>query len=132
MRAADVPLDYDDPGGRTAELGVLRIPARGEPVGWLVVNPGGPASPGMSHAATLTTFPGYEQVGEQLDLVGFDMRGTGASTPTVDCFTDDERREDRLVASFLFGGETWNETETRRVAQSCAEGSGGAEVITPA
>lgn len=125
-----VPLDYENPAGRTAELGVLRIPARGEPLGSLVVNPGGPASPGMSYAARLTALPGYEKIGEQFDLVGFDMRGTGASTPTVDCFTDDERRDDRLVASFFFGGETWSGAETRRVAQSCADGSGGAEVIS--
>ena len=125
-----VPLDYDDPAGRTAELGVLRIPARGDPTGSLVVNPGGPASPGMSYAVDLTASPGYERIAEQFDLVGFDMRGTGASTPTVDCFTDAERRDDRLVASFLFGGETWSESETARVAQSCAEGPGGAEVIS--
>ncbi|WP_224391193.1 alpha/beta hydrolase [Pseudonocardia sp. ICBG1293] len=124
-----VPLDYEDPGGRTAELGVLRVPARGEPIGSLVVNPGGPASPGMAHAALLTTLPGYARIGERFDLVGFDMRGTGASTPTVDCFTDDERRQDRLVASFFFGGETWSEAETARVARRCADGSGGAEVI---
>jgi pimeloyl-ACP methyl ester carboxylesterase len=125
-----VPLDYTKPGGRTAEIGVLRIPASGEPIGSLVVNPGGPASPGMSFAAQLTALPGYERIRDRFDLVGFDMRGTGASTPTVDCFTDAERRSDRFLASFFFGGETWDEAETRRVARSCAEGSGGEDVIT--
>ena len=131
-----VPLDYSDPGGRTAQLGVLRAPATGEPVGSLVVNPGGPASPGMSFAAQLATFaqqgllPGYGRIAERFDLVGFDMRGTGASTPTVDCFTDAQRQGDQLVASFFFGGETWSEDETRRVAASCAAGSGGAGVIS--
>ncbi|ANY10465.1 hypothetical protein AFB00_27845 [Pseudonocardia sp. HH130630-07] len=125
-----VPLDYADPGGRTVELAVLRVAASGERIGSLVVNPGGPAGPGTSFAAALSTFPGYPPLGERFDLVGFDMRGTGGSTPTVDCFSDAERREDRLIATFLFGGETWDEAETRRVAERCAEGSGGADVIS--
>ncbi|MBN9791723.1 alpha/beta hydrolase [Pseudonocardia sp. TMWB2A] len=125
-----VPLDYDDPAGRTAELGVLRVPATGDRIGSLVVNPGGPAKPGMSYAAQLAGFPGSDRITERFDLVGFDMRGTGASTPTVDCFTDDERRDDLLMATFLFGGESWSEDVTRHAAASCAEGSGGAEVIS--
>lgn len=100
-----VPLDYDDPGGRTIELGILRVPATGTPIGSLVVNPGGPASSGMSFAAQLRATTGYPAIGQRFDLVGFDMRGTGASTPTVDCFTDAERSTDHLMASFFFGGE---------------------------
>lgn len=125
-----VPLDYDHPEGRTIELGVLKVPATGDATGSLVVNPGGPASPGMSFAAQLQTYPGYARIGQQFDVVGFDMRGTGASTPTVDCFSDAERRSDHLVASFFFAGETWTEDETVAAAEKCAAGSGGADVIS--
>lgn len=125
-----VPLDYDDPGGRTIELGILRVPATGTPIGSLVVNPGGPASSGMSFAAQLRATTGYPAIGQRFDLVGFDMRGTGASTPTVDCFTDAERSTDHLMASFFFGGETWTEAETRAAAKKCSDGSGGADIIS--
>lgn len=125
-----VPLDYEEPERRTIELGVLRVQAAGDPIGSLVVNPGGPASPGVSFAGALAQLPGYGRLHEEFDLVGFDMRGTGSSTPTVDCFTDAEREEDALIASFLFAGETWDEAETRRVAEACAEGSGGEDVIS--
>nr|WP_273482754.1 alpha/beta fold hydrolase [Kribbella italica] len=125
-----VPLDYGNPKGRTIQLGVLKVAATGEPKGSLVVNPGGPASSGMSFAAQLKDFKGYPRIARQFDVVGFDMRGTGASTPSVDCLTDAERRNDLLMAINLFGGETWTENETRRVAASCADGSGGADVIS--
>ena len=125
-----VPLDYEDPAGKTIELGVLRVRADGDPIGSLVLNPGGPASPGVSFAATMATTAGYQKLYRDFDLVGFDMRGTGSSTPAVDCFTDAERDDDELLASFLFGGETWDEDKTRQVARACAKGSGGEDVVS--
>lgn len=125
-----VPLDYQKPAGKTMELGVLRVRADGDPIGSLVLNPGGPASPGVSFAATMATTAGYQKLYRDFDLVGFDMRGTGSSTPAVDCFTDAERDDDELLASFLFGGETWDEDKTQQVARGCAKGSGGEDVVS--
>jgi pimeloyl-ACP methyl ester carboxylesterase len=77
-----VPLDYAEPDGKTIELAVLRVPAerRGQRVGQLVVNPGGPGGSGVQYAAS-----GSETFGDQLsryfDIVGFDPRGVGESTP---------------------------------------------------
>lgn len=42
-----VPLNHQDPTGRTARLAVMRVPARGEPIGILVINPGGSAGRGQ-------------------------------------------------------------------------------------
>lgn len=42
----EVPLDYQNPDGRTARIALLKVPARGEKLGSLVLNPGGPAAPG--------------------------------------------------------------------------------------
>ncbi|MBO0845020.1 MAG: alpha/beta fold hydrolase [Nocardioides sp.] len=79
-----VPLDYQDPGGRTITLAVLKVPASGSRIGSLVVNPGGPGAPGTSFAAS-------RRFGDPLlahfDIVGFDPRGTGDSSP-VDCLSD--------------------------------------------
>jgi pimeloyl-ACP methyl ester carboxylesterase len=81
-----VPLDYRHPSGRTIEISVLRVPASGSRIGSLVVNPGGPGAPGTSFAAGRGTWFG-DPVLQHFDIVGFDPRGTGDSSP-VDCLSD--------------------------------------------
>jgi pimeloyl-ACP methyl ester carboxylesterase len=83
-----VPLDYSEPEGRTIDLALLRVPARAERRGSLVVNPGGPGAPGTDYAAGAGAVFG-EPLLEHLDVVGFDPRGTGDSAP-VDCLSDAE------------------------------------------
>jgi pimeloyl-ACP methyl ester carboxylesterase len=83
-----VPLDYTRPAGSTIDLALLRVPA-GVPdarVGSLVVNPGGPGSPGTDYAASGQFGP---RLTDHFDIVGFDPRGTGQSSP-VDCLSDEE------------------------------------------
>ena len=41
-----VPMDWSDPAGETIGLELRRVPARGESIGSLVINPGGPGIPG--------------------------------------------------------------------------------------
>jgi pimeloyl-ACP methyl ester carboxylesterase len=91
----EVPLDYAEPRGRTIELALLRVPATGERRASLVVNPGGPGSPGTEYAAQAVNVfrPPLRQ---HYDVVGFDPRGTGRSAP-VDCLTDAEL--DRYLAT---------------------------------
>jgi pimeloyl-ACP methyl ester carboxylesterase len=90
-----VPLDYSSPAGPTLELRVLKVPASGRRIGSLVVNPGGPGAPGSSYAAARGTYFG-DPLLEHYDIVGFDPRGTGASSP-VDCVSDGELN--RFLAS---------------------------------
>lgn len=81
-----VPLDYRRPSGRTIRIAVLKVPASGSKVGSLVVNPGGPGAPGTSFAAGRSAWFG-DPLLEHFDIVGFDPRGTGDSSP-VDCLDD--------------------------------------------
>lgn len=77
----DVPLDYGDPGRSRVEIAVKRLPATGDdPLGSLVVNPGGPGGSGYDYVdhAQHTVSP---QVRERFDVVGFDPRGVGRSAP---------------------------------------------------
>ncbi len=96
-----VPLDYADPGGATATIGVLRLRATGAPterIGSLLVNPGGPGGSGMSLAAQFAAGAGGGGDGlpRHFDLVGFDPRGVGASQPAIRCRTTAEIDAERL------------------------------------
>ncbi|GAA4862746.1 alpha/beta hydrolase [Saccharopolyspora rosea] len=81
-----VPLDYSDPFGPHLQLAISRVRATGTPAehrGTLVVNPGGPGGSGLAYAATKRAkMP--ESVRRSYDVVGFDPRGVGRSSP-VDC-----------------------------------------------
>lgn len=92
-----VPLNYEEPAGKTIELALIRLTA-GEPnqrLGSLLLNPGGPGGSGIEYvkAATMVTTSAVRNV---YDLVGFDPRGVGKSEP-VNCLTQAEA--DELLAS---------------------------------
>lgn len=75
-----VPLDRAEPDEQAITVSMLKVPATEEPkLGTLFVNPGGPGEPGQGAARS------FQREGlEQYDIVGWDPRGTGASTP-VNC-----------------------------------------------
>ena len=83
-----VPVSYSDPSGATLGINVIRLPASGDRLGSLVVNPGGPGSSGIDYAraATVIVSPA---VLSHFDLIGFDPRGVGSSTPIL-CFSGPE------------------------------------------
>lgn len=94
----EVPLDYDEPDGDTIDLRVLRRAADGpqdERVGSLLVNPGGPGSGGTELAAREDAYG--DALLESFDIVGWDPRGTGQSSP-IDCLSDADL-DDYLAAS---------------------------------
>ena len=91
-----VPLDYEA-GGDTIEIAVIRLKARKKSrrIGSLVLNPGGPGGSGVEFARQARQLlPG--EILDRFDVVSFDPRGVGKSTP-VDCLGDDEL--DRLLAA---------------------------------
>ena len=59
-------------------------------IGSLLVNPGGPGFGGTAVAEQAEWYFSTELL-EQFDVVGWDPRGTGASTPAVDCTEDYDR-----------------------------------------
>ncbi|MGW2492771.1 alpha/beta hydrolase [Streptomyces sp. NPDC001606] len=77
-----VPLDYAKPDGRQITL-TLSIAGAVNAERTLVVNPGGPGESGISLAKTVwSSLP--QNLSEKYNVVSFDPRGVGASTP-VSC-----------------------------------------------
>lgn len=81
------PLDWDDPSDDDRiDLAVVHIPATGDdPLGTLMGNPGGPGEPGVGFMLGMPLSPGIDAVLERYDLLGFDPRGIGNSTP-LECY----------------------------------------------
>ena len=75
-----VPMDYSQPDGKTIQVAVKKRAADGEPRGSLFINPGGPGGSGIGLVEAVgksfskDLLAGY-------DVVGFDPRGVGSSTP---------------------------------------------------
>ncbi|WP_353650838.1 alpha/beta hydrolase [Nakamurella sp. A5-74] len=125
-----VPLDYANPAGTVIELGVLRVVATGsDPIGSLVVNPGGPGGAGTEFAVQVAQAWGNNSARERFDLIGLDPRGVGESRPTIDCYTDKQRDDDPIVSGIPAGALTWTAETARTMLQQCAAGSGGAEAL---
>ncbi len=84
----EAPFDWDDPDlAETIELAVVHIPTAGEGRdGVLFGNPGGPGASGLEYVYDMTVAPGFDEVMRHYDLVGFDPRGIGRSTP-IECET---------------------------------------------
>jgi len=84
----EVPLDYSDPSKGTVDLFVARHVAKASKrIGSLLVNPGGPGFGGSDFAIQAEQV--YDKaLLDRFDIIGWDPRGTGLSTPAIDC-TDD-------------------------------------------
>jgi pimeloyl-ACP methyl ester carboxylesterase len=82
-----VPLDYADPAGRKITIALSMAPAtapRTRQQGVLLVNPGGPGEPGRPFVTQVAA--GLSpQVAATYDIVGFDTRDSGGSTPALTC-----------------------------------------------
>ncbi len=120
-----VPVDYGVADGPNATLALIRFPATGTKIGSLVINPGGPGESGVEAAAgLLDSLP--RSVRRQFDLVGFDPRGIGSSTPAVRCNTDAENDADRAdpQVDYSPAGVAHIEDTEKKFVQRCVDKMG--------
>ena len=82
----EVPRDYFAQPSATFTLKLERQRAlkSDERIGVLLVNPGGPGAPGSSLAQNAAYYFSRDIL-DHFDIVAWDPRGTGESTPAVDC-----------------------------------------------
>jgi len=121
-----VPLDYTKPAGQTIELRARKVPARDRSgkVGTLFINPGGPGASGEQFAASAGFVLGSSLL-RKFDVIGWDPRGVGGSTP-VRCL--DTAQLDKFIAT---DGSPDNDAEiadlnneAKLLADGCKQRSG--------
>jgi pimeloyl-ACP methyl ester carboxylesterase len=92
-----VPLDYSHPSGRHITISIVRVHDvdNTHPTGSLLINPGGPGASGIEFTlGELIEMP--VSVVEKFDLIGFDPRGVGGSSP-IKCLSNAQK--DALLAT---------------------------------
>ncbi len=121
LRASDNPLAK---GAKVIDLALFRVRASesSKRIGVLLINPGGPGSSGFDAAQSLANIL-PSAITTRFDIIGWDPRGTGRSTP-VKC----GNRLDYLFNSDTAPDSDSERSELERVAQrfadACASRSG--------
>ncbi|MQY39678.1 Tripeptidyl aminopeptidase [Streptomyces sp. RB17] len=114
-----VPLDHANPSGRQITLALSRVPHTAKTSqGPLLVDPGGPGGSGLTLAGFVASaLP--RSVAAQYDVVGFDPRGVGRSSPALDCAPGHFRtvRPDTLPATAAL--ERTNLARAKSFAAAC-------------
>ncbi|WP_448332955.1 alpha/beta hydrolase [Streptomyces sp. DSM 41534] len=117
-----VPLDYRAPGGKRIDMAISRIKstAPDQRHGVLLANPGGPGGPGLDMPMLMKeSLP--ESARQKYDLIGFDPRGVGRSTPVTCGLEPEEENWLRPYKEATFDKDVaW----ARDVARKCREKSG--------
>ena len=94
---AKAPMDWANPSSETdITLALARHKATGKSQGSLFVNPGGPGASGFDLIHDDVDFAVSANLRENFDVIGWDPRGVGRSTP-VTCF------DDAGLDDFIFG-----------------------------
>lgn len=119
-----VPLDYTKPHGEKISVAVSRLKARNPQLrqGVILLNPGGPSGHGLDMPLWMSDLM-PDSVLNRYDLIGFDPRGVGRSTPVSCGLTAEESME---IAPPLMqpGGFYATAALMKRVADGCAETTG--------
>jgi pimeloyl-ACP methyl ester carboxylesterase len=119
-----VPVDWKKPAGASIQIAAIKLPAAGNKIGSLLVNPGGPGVSGITYAKAARQAFGQPLL-RSYDIVGFDPRGVGESDPvkclpdsqldeyvSADATPDDQTEVDAAVA------------ETKHFAAACEQNTG--------
>jgi pimeloyl-ACP methyl ester carboxylesterase len=80
------PLDYDDPAGAQVQIAMARVPATdpAQRIGSLFFNLGGPGGPAVEYLQNAGAGR-FATLNQRFDIVAFDPRGVGRSSPAIDC-----------------------------------------------
>jgi pimeloyl-ACP methyl ester carboxylesterase len=135
---AVLPMDYDHPNGRKVHIAVARVPAAGTRQGSLFFNFGGPGGAAVDYLQFVGASGLWHNLNQHFDIIGFDPRGVGQSTPGIDCHANQEttgiysqpfftpldvdpgaliRKDTRYIAKCLRNGAILRHVSTANVAR---------------
>lgn len=122
----EVPMDYAAPQGKKITIAVSRIPAENPRTrhGALLMIPGGPGG-GSLNAPSGKGQKLPQEVRDTYDLIGFDPRGYGRSTPVSCGFEHGDLAPSKTRPwPAPDGSVTENMATARRMADACARNGG--------
>ncbi len=118
-----VPLDWSHAGdGRTVGLTVVRIRSskQHDRIGSLLVNPGGPGVSGIEYALEAAADELPQAILDRFDIVGFDPRGVGLSSP-ISCIPNAQKDAELKEPADPISQTAWDAqvADTQRTANEC-------------
>ncbi|MEU9636738.1 alpha/beta hydrolase [Streptomyces tendae] len=117
-----VPLDYRHPDGRRIEMAISRL-ASEKPAqrrGVLLTNPGGPGGSGLLYPAVLAASGLPQKVLDSYDIIGFDPRGVGRSTPVTCDLTQEQQWRGNFPPYAHTAADVRREAgPARKIAEQC-------------
>lgn len=126
---AEAPLDWSDPQRESIDLALIRQTATGgDPIGSLLVNPGGPGGSGYDFIRDSLDYATSERLQASFDVVGFDPRGVNHSS-AVSCY-DDPADFDAFLFDLLpgeYGSDEWiaaSREANEKFAEGCEQHTG--------
>ncbi|AHI02134.1 alpha/beta hydrolase [Kutzneria albida] len=119
----EVPLDYRNPDGRKIEIAVSRLASKNpsQRRGVLLTNQGGPGGAGLHFPVDLVAFGLPQSVRDSYDVIGFDPRGVGHSTPVTCDLTPQQKMRGNIPPYANTAAEVakWAE-QAKAIARQCA------------
>lgn len=119
-----VPLSYAQPEADSISLALNRRVSDGATKN-LLVNPGGPGGSGLDLVASSVQLMFSTELQREYNVIGFDPRGVGESTP-VQCQSDEQIDEGRQLNLRAWIPEDQEQViaQTKEYAADCAENTG--------
>jgi pimeloyl-ACP methyl ester carboxylesterase len=126
---ATAPMDWKNPATGSVKLALIRQAATdGNPLGSLLINPGGPGVSGFDFLADSIDFAISKRLQKRFDVVGFDPRGVGRSS-AVTCYDKPSELDSYLfdISPFTVGTDEWItdvENSSREFGKQCLKHTG--------
>jgi pimeloyl-ACP methyl ester carboxylesterase len=123
----DVPIDWQDPGSKSARVALIEHRPKGTPTGTILVNPGGPGESGVDLVGSDVTNAVDDAIASRYDVIGFDPPGVGYSS-AVKCYG--AAGTDAYLYGILpgtIGSATWiraDEKRQSRYGDACRKKTG--------
>ncbi|RSM78096.1 hydrolase [Amycolatopsis sp. WAC 01375] len=120
----DVALDHRRQDGQQIQLTVSRLASKNPEKrrGVLLTNPGGPGGSGLDFPGGLVDLGLPQSILDSYDIIGFDPRGVGRSTPVTCDLTPEQQNRGNIPPYARDAADVLTQAQNAKaVAEQCAE-----------